>query len=103
MEEQFYEMETTQLELLNQLKEMEMANEVLEYKIDSLLKANEELEKKQAVYIGHRESQIDMAIEKYVNKKFPESGKIGIMFLRESEGVYQFGSRRVHVKIERGD
>ena len=26
-----------------------------------------------------------------------------IMFLRESEGVYQFGSKKVHVKVERGD
>ena len=26
-----------------------------------------------------------------------------IMFLRESEGVYQFGQRRIYVKIEKGD
>ena len=25
------------------------------------------------------------------------------MFLRESEGVYQFGQRRVHIKIEKGN
>ena len=25
------------------------------------------------------------------------------MFLRESEGVYQFGQKRVYVKIEKGD
>jgi hypothetical protein len=25
------------------------------------------------------------------------------MFLRETEGVYRFGQRRVHIKIERGD
>lgn len=25
------------------------------------------------------------------------------MFLRESEGVYQFGQRRVYVKIEKGE
>ena len=24
------------------------------------------------------------------------------MFLRESEGVYKFGSKRVHVKVEKG-
>jgi len=28
---------------------------------------------------------------------------MGIMFLRESEGVYQFGQKRVYVKIEKGD
>ena len=26
-----------------------------------------------------------------------------IMFLRESEGVYQFGSKRVYIKIEQGN
>lgn len=25
------------------------------------------------------------------------------MFLRETEGVYRFGQRRIHIKIERGD
>jgi hypothetical protein len=25
------------------------------------------------------------------------------MFLRESEGVYQFGQKRVYVKVEKGD
>jgi len=25
------------------------------------------------------------------------------MFLRESEGVYQFGSKRVYIKVEKGD
>jgi len=25
------------------------------------------------------------------------------MFLRESEGVYQFGQRRVYIKVEKGD
>lgn len=25
------------------------------------------------------------------------------MFLRESEGVYQFGQKRVHIKVEKGN
>jgi hypothetical protein len=28
---------------------------------------------------------------------------MNIMFLRESEGVYQFGQKRVYIKIEKGD
>jgi len=28
---------------------------------------------------------------------------MNIMFLRESEGVYQFGQRRVYIKVEKGD
>ena len=26
-----------------------------------------------------------------------------IMFLRESEGVYQFGQKRVYIKVEKGN
>lgn len=28
--------------------------------------------------------------------------KLKIMFMRESEGVYEFGEKRVRVKVERG-
>jgi hypothetical protein len=35
--------------------------------------------------------------------KYPEREKMKIMFLRESEGVYQFGQKRVYIKIEKGD
>ena len=38
----------------------------------------------------------------YLNK-FPERDQMKIMFLRESEGVYQFGQKRVYVKVEKGD
>ena len=34
---------------------------------------------------------------------YPEKNELRILFLRESEGVYQFGSRRVHIKIEKGN
>ena len=33
----------------------------------------------------------------------PERDKMKIMFLRECEGVYQFGQKRVYIKIEHGD
>lgn len=68
-----------------------------------MIKANEELEKNQAVYIGHKQSKVDMELAKYVNKKFPEKDRLQIMFLRESEGVYQFGQKRVHIKVEKGN
>jgi len=34
---------------------------------------------------------------------YPERNKIKIMFLRESEGVYMFGKKRVYIKIEQGN
>ena len=96
-------MENIQLDLVNQLKDLEYQNELAESKIEQLIKANEELEKNQAVYIGHKHDKIDKELGKYINCKFPEKGRLKIMFLRESEGVYQFGQKRVHVKVERGD
>lgn len=32
---------------------------------------------------------------------YPERSKLKIMFMRESEGVYVFGSKRVAVKVEK--
>ena len=38
----------------------------------------------------------------FINR-YPERKSMGIMFLRESEGVYQFGQKRVYIKVEKGD
>ena len=35
--------------------------------------------------------------------RYPERKKMKIMFLRESEGVYQFGQKRVYIKVEKGE
>ena len=54
------------------------------------------------IYRGNPKDKIDTVLESYINN-FPEREKIKIMFLRESEGVYHFGSRRIYIKIEQGD
>lgn len=46
--------------------------------------------------------QTDDALASFINT-YPEKNKMKIMFLRESEGVYKFGSRKVHIKIEKGN
>ena len=61
-----------------------------EEKIDELLRINEELEKNQAVYIAHKYDKVDKCLGNYLNR-YPEKKQMNIMFLRESEGVYQFG------------
>ena len=40
-----------------------------------------------------------MALGQFLNE-YPERDQIKIMFLRESEGVYQFGSKRCNIKID---
>ena len=69
---------------------MEELNSDLEQKISELLDVNEMLEKGQAIYIAKKNDKVDKTLANYINT-FPERNKLNIMFLRESEGVYQFG------------
>ena len=46
--------------------------------------------------------KIDKSLGKYLNK-YPERDNLKIMFLRESEGVYFFGQKRVYIKVEKGN
>lgn len=62
----------------------------------------EQLEYTQAIYIAHKLDKTDITLGNFINK-YPERKKMGIMFLRESEGVYQFGQKRVYIKVEKGD
>ena len=46
--------------------------------------------------------KIDKSLGNYLNK-YPERDNLKIMFLRESEGVYFFGQKRVYIKVEKGN
>jgi len=102
MEQEKFEMDNQHLEMLNQLKELEYKLTITEEKMEELIRVNEMLEKNQAIYIAKKYDKVDKALGTYLNK-FPERDSLKIMFLRESEGVYQFGQKRVYVKIENGD
>ena len=54
-----------------------------------------------AIYIPVKNDAVDTKLAEYINQ-YPDKSKLKIMFMRESEGVYQFGSRRVSVKVDRG-
>jgi len=54
------------------------------------------------IYIPKREDNVDVSLAKVLNN-FPEKEKMKILFLRESQGVYQFGQRRVGIKVEKGE
>ena len=60
-----------------------------------------DLKSKVAIYIPIAGDPIDMKVAEFINN-YPERNQLKIMFLRESEGVYEFGSRRINVKIEKG-
>ena len=52
-----------------------------------------------ACYIPVKADETDSKLAQYINT-YPDRKKLKIMFMRESEGVYQFGSKRVMVKVE---
>ena len=93
LEEKVYKANKTSLELLKQLKESEIEIEQLkQYIID--------LKQRIAVYIPVKEDTVDRKLAEFINN-YPERSKLKIMFMRESEGVYQFGTKRVAVKVEK--
>ena len=113
LEEELYESKSIQLDLLEQLKQMEHKFEMIsqefeshlelsEQKIQQLLNINEQLENGQAIYIAKKNDKVDRTLGQFLNM-YPERQKLQIMFLRESEGVYQFGQKRVYIKIEKGN
>ena len=53
-------------------------------------------------YIPHSGDPTDEALSSFINTH-PEGEKMKIMFLRESEGVYTFGQRKVHIDVKRGN
>ena len=59
-----------------------------------------DLKSRIAVYIPVKDSLVDKKLAEYINN-YPDRNKLKIMFMRESEGVYEFGSKRVMVKVER--
>ena len=93
MEEKVYKFNKISLELLKQLKDAEVEIATLQqYIVD--------LKQRIAVYIPIKDDQIDKKLAEFINN-YPERSKLKIMFMRESEGVYSFGSKRVAVKVEK--
>eukprot|EP00347_Sterkiella_histriomuscorum_P019812 403340205 len=88
-----YKANKTSLELLRQLKDAEIEIETLKNYII-------ELKQRIAVYIPIKDDAVDRKLAEFINN-YPERSKLKIMFMRESEGVYQFGSKRVFVRVDK--
>ena len=59
-----------------------------------------DLKSRIAVYIPVRDDAVDKKLAEFINN-YPDRQKLKIMFLRESEGVYQFGTKRVAVRVDK--
>ena len=99
LESKFYQSRVECLELLRQLKERENMCQDYLAQIENLQNYIIDLKSRIAVYIPVKNDKIDKKIAEYINN-YPERQKLKIMFMRESDGVYQFGSKRVMVKID---
>lgn len=53
------------------------------------------------MYVPVKADEIDTRLADYINST-NDPHKLTRMFLREREGVYTFGSKRVYVKMENG-
>jgi chromosome segregation ATPase len=93
LEDKVYKANKTSLELLRQLKDAEVEIETLKNYII-------ELKQRIAVYIPMKDDVIDRKLAEFINN-YPERQKLKIMFMRESEGVYQFGTKRVAVRVDK--
>ena len=73
--------------MLKQLKNAELETEQLKaYILD--------LKSKIAIYVPVKGDEVDERLAQYINN-FPDKHRLKIMFLRESEGVYTFGSKKI--------
>jgi FtsZ-binding cell division protein ZapB len=100
LQNEIYNAKRKSLELLTELKEMSHENENMMSEIEALKNYIIDLKSRIAVYIPVKDDKIDRKIAEYINN-YPDRQKLKILFMRETEGVYQFGSKRVMVKIDK--
>ena len=94
LEDRVYSANKTSLDLLKNVRDLEFECATLKnYIID--------LKARVAVYVPIKDDQTDLKLAEFINN-YPDRNKLKIIFMREGEGVYTFGSKKVHIKIEKG-
>ena len=73
----------------------------LEYENGTLKHYIVDLKARVAIYVPMRDDPVDKAMAEFINN-YPDRNRLKIMFMRETEGVYEFGSKRVNIRIEKG-
>ena len=83
----------TSLDLLKQVRQLELETATLKsYIID--------LKARVAVYVPIKDDPIDLKVAEFINN-YPDRNKLKIMFMRDSAGVYDFGSKKINVRVEK--
>ena len=82
------------LDLLKSVRDLELENATLKnYVVD--------LKARVAVYVPMKDDPVDQKVAEYINN-YPDRNKLKIMFMRDSAGVYTFGTKRVKVEVTNG-
>ena len=63
---------------------------------------NEAEDEKRILYVAKKGDAIDIQVANFINN-YPDQEFIDNKFIREYEGMYRFGAKRIQIKIERGD
>ena len=84
----------TAIELLAKLKEADIEIETLK---DFILR----LKSMTAQYVPVKGDPVDEALAEYINT-MEDKSKLKVMFIRVNPGVYQFGSKKICIKVEQG-
>lgn len=50
-------------------------------------------------YVPIQDDPVDNLLAQYINKLHSPENKLKILFIREGEGVYNFGTRKIYVAI----
>ena len=81
------------MNLLKRVRDLELESDTLKnYIID--------LKARVAVYVPIKDDPVDVKMAEFINN-YPDRNKLKIMFMRESSGVYEFGSKKVTVRVEK--
>lgn len=81
------------MDLLKQVRQLELEAATLKnYIID--------LKARVAVYVPVKDDPIDLKVAEFINN-YPDRNRLKIMFMRDSTGVYDFGSKKVNVRVEK--
>ena len=92
LEERILGANQTSLDLLKRVRDLELEGDTLKnYIID--------LKARVAIYVPIKDDPIDHKVAEFINN-YPDRNKLKIMFMRESAGVYDFGSKKVTVRVE---
>lgn len=87
------------LELNKAIKDLQLQVIERDDYIINLKRVILEIREGNPLYVPVKEDPTDNALADYINS-LTDPGRVKILFMREGEGVYQFGSKKIYVKTE---